>query len=114
MQPHENLILEPEIVVNSFRQEVAIAGIAFINSLLDNLWRLVVAAVVGYVVYLMIVLGTPATPIAPTSTATPEQHRDSFGWSMAALTSAAVLPLCYVDWRTRWRRMTTGVKRALG
>ncbi|GEM_PF-1867806 len=113
MQPHKNLMLEPELVADSFRQEIAIAGLALVNSLLENLWRFVVAAVVGYVVYLMIVLGTPATPIAPTSTMTPEQHRDSFGWSMAALTGATVLPLCYVDWRSRWRQMTTAAKQTL-
>ena len=105
MQPHKNLVLEPEVTASSFRQELAIAGLAFINSVLENLWRLVVAATVGYVVYLMIILGTPTRPVAPTSTLTPERLRDSFGWSMAALASLAALPLCYVDWRKLWRRI---------
>lgn len=107
MQSHKNLVLEPDVPANSFRQEVAIASLAFVNALLENLWRFVVAAVAGYVVYLMIVFGTPTTPVASGSTMTPEQLRDSFGWSMAMLVGIAVLPLCYVDWRALWRRTTT-------
>lgn len=105
MHPYKNLVLDPEVAVNSFRQELAVASLTFINSALENVWHFVVTATVGYVVYLMITLGTPVTPVAPTSRLTPEQLRDSFGWSTAVLASLVTLPLCYVDWRKLWRRI---------
>jgi E3 ubiquitin-protein ligase DOA10 len=101
---------EREIVSASRRQKEHIESLNVFDKALKHLTRVIIAAIIGYIIYLFVDT-TPTSPVAAASTMTPEQVREEFALFTSLLGSAVAL-WCLYGWRTLWQ-WTIGVTKQL-